>query len=59
MLIGLYDKKIQLHQATWVVFGNDKFDLQDLTPFFNKQSIFDPHPENCLSSSKKPPQKIV
>ena len=29
------------------------------TFFFYKQSIFDPHPENCLSFSKKPPQKIV
>ena len=29
------------------------------TPFFNKQSIFDRRPENCLSFSKKPPQKIV
>ena len=27
--------------------------------FFNKQSIFDPRPENCLSFSKKSPQKIV
>ena len=27
--------------------------------FFNKQSIFDPHPEKCLSFSKKSPQKIV
>ena len=30
-----------------------------LYPFFYKQSIFDPRPENCLSFSKKPPQKIV
>ena len=29
------------------------------TPFFNKQSIFDPRPENCLSFSKKSPPKIV
>ena len=27
--------------------------------FFHKQSIFDPRPENCLSYSKKSPQKIV
>ena len=27
--------------------------------FFNKQSIFDPRFENCLSFSKKTPQKIV
>ena len=27
--------------------------------FFYKQSIFDPCPENSLSFSKKPPQKIV
>ena len=27
--------------------------------FFYKQSIFDPRPENCLSFSKKSPQKIV
>ena len=26
---------------------------------FYKQSIFDPRPENCLSFSKKPPQKII
>ena len=26
---------------------------------FYKQSIFDPRPENCLSFSKKSPQKIV
>ena len=26
---------------------------------FNKQSIFDPRPENCLSFSKKLPPKIV
>ena len=30
-----------------------------ITPFFYKQSIFDPHPENCLSFSKKSPPKIV
>ena len=29
------------------------------TPFFYKQSIFDPRPENCLSFYKKLPQKIV
>ena len=29
------------------------------TPFFYKQSIFDPCPENCLSFSKKSPPKIV
>ena len=28
------------------------------TPFFYKQSIFDPRPENCLSFSKKSPPKI-
>ena len=27
--------------------------------FFYKQSIFDPRPKNCLSFSKKSPQKIV
>ena len=27
--------------------------------FFNKRSIFDPRPKNCLSFSKKLPQKIV
>ena len=27
--------------------------------FFYKQFIFDPRPENCLSFSKKSPQKIV
>ena len=27
--------------------------------FFYKESIFDPRPENCLSFSKKSPQKIV
>ena len=26
--------------------------------FFNKQSIFDPRPEICLSFSKKSPQKL-
>ena len=30
-----------------------------ITSFFYKQSIFDPHPENCLSFFKKLPQKIV
>ena len=29
------------------------------TPFFYKQSIFDPRFENCLTFSKKSPQKIV
>ena len=27
--------------------------------FFYKQPIFDPRPENCLSFSKKLPQKII
>ena len=27
--------------------------------FFYKQSIFDARPKNCLSFSKKSPQKIV
>ena len=29
------------------------------TPFFNKQSIFDPRPKNCFSFPKKLSQKIV
>ena len=29
------------------------------TPFFYKQSIFEPRPENCLSFSKISPQTIV
>ena len=29
------------------------------TPFFYKQSIIEPRPENCLSFSKKSPLKIV
>ena len=29
------------------------------TPFFYKQFIFDPRPENYLSFSRKSPQKIV
>ena len=29
------------------------------TPFFCKQSVFDPCPENCLSFSEKLPQEIV
>ena len=29
-----------------------------ITPCFYKQSIFDPRPKNCLSFSKKPPQKL-
>ena len=28
------------------------------TPFFYKQSIFDPRPENCLRFSKKSLQKL-
>ena len=28
-------------------------------PFFHKRSFFDPCPENCLSFSRKLPQKIV
>ena len=31
----------------------------DITPFFHKQSIFGPRPENCLSFPKISPQKIV
>ena len=31
---------------------------QKNTPFFYKQSIFDPRPECCLSFSKKSPQKL-
>ena len=34
-------------------------DKRYLHLFFYKQSIFDPRPENCLSFSKKSPQKIV
>ena len=32
-------------------------DLGKYTSFY-KQSIFDPRPENCLSFSKKSPQKL-
>ena len=32
--------------------------LLEYAPFFYKQSIFDPRPENCLSFSKKSPQKL-
>ena len=28
------------------------------TPFFYKQSIFDPRPENCLNFFKKSPKKL-
>ena len=37
----------------------DKKDKSNNTPFFYKQSNFDPRPENCLSFSKKLPQKII
>ena len=40
----------------WVHFYFLTFDLH---LFFNKQSIFHPHSENCLSFSKKSPPKIV
>ena len=40
-----------LEQAVFKWFSN--------TPFSYKQSIFDPRPKNCLSFSKKSPQKIV
>ena len=33
--------------------------LLKFTPFLYEQYIFDPRPENCLSFSKKSPQKIV
>ena len=33
--------------------------LSSIHIFLNKQSIFDPHPENCLSFSEKSPPKIV
>ena len=36
-----------------------RFTLVLYTFFFYKQFIFDPRPENCLSFSKKSPQKIV
>ena len=29
------------------------------TPFFYKQSLFDPRPENCSIFSKELPQKII
>ena len=38
---------------------NDSKNTFSITPFFCKQSIFDPSPENCLSFSEKSPQKIV
>ena len=45
--------------------GVNLLELQDIahmhwfTPFFYKQSIFDPCSEKCLNFSKKSPPKIV
>ena len=38
---------------------HEKVKEREIHLFLNKQSIFDPRPENCLSFSKKSPQKIV
>ena len=35
-----------------------KYYSLQLTPFFNKQSIFDPRPKNSLSFPKISPQKM-
>ena len=47
----------------WSPLQSNIFDFLKIgkryTPFFYKQSIFDPRPENCSSFSKKWPQKIV
>ena len=37
---------------------NNREVLFPTTPFFYKQSIFDSHPKNCLSFSKKSPQNL-
>ena len=41
-----------IYEMQWIICIN-------ITPFFYKQSNFDPRPENCLSFSKKLPQKII
>ena len=48
------DKFLNLESRS---FENVSF--SQYTFFLNKQSIFDSRPKNCLSFSKKSPQKIV
>ena len=50
---------LKLFQQSWRKFCNLIRCILQRTPFFYKQSIFDPRPENSLSFSKKSPQKIV
>ena len=48
---------INLNAIITLTFQN--FGKTCYTFFFNKQTIFDPRPKNCLGFSKKSPKKIV
>ena len=50
---------IEIEVAQQCVTMRKRFSPIMATPFFNKPSIFDPRPENCLSFSEKSPPKIV
>ena len=51
--------RIIVNKVTWIIVKWNYDKISRYTFFLNKQSIFDPRPENCLSFSKKSPQKIV
>ena len=50
-----FTNETQIDEFDWFVKVNESW----YTPFFYKQSIFDPRRKNCLSFSKKSPQKIL
>ena len=64
LVIGLHNYDIKEVESLEIFKREIKNWICDDCPcrlhlFFYKQSIFDPRPENCLSFSKKLPQKIV
>ena len=48
-----------MNQCNILLIQKDNTGRMFCAPFFYKQYIFDPRPENCLSSCKKSPPKIV
>ena len=54
-----YNGAIPTHAKAGLFEDREGFWKLQLFFFIYKQSIFDPCPQNCLSFSKKSPQKIV
>ena len=59
IFLAVKKRLVTMNQCNILLIQKDNTGRMFCAPFFYKQYIFDPRPENCLSSCKKSPPKIV